>query len=109
MKNYILSDEQKDKDYEFVKLFTKQMVVAHESGIRLQICEFLKILLDNESLERRNEFFEVFYEHGLCMFTEFLQSPSESDDMAFSKQLIIEIFTKCAKDHGYRMRAFTIQ
>ena len=45
---------------------------SYEQGIKIQVFEFFKVLLDNEQLEKKVEFNDLFYKEVLTSFLSFL-------------------------------------
>ena len=44
----MLGDDQKREGYPFMKRLAQHIVYSYEQGIKIQACEFLKVLVDNE-------------------------------------------------------------
>ena len=71
--------------------------------------------MDNDFIEKKNEFYEVFFTKILQKFVDFLSFKLSNGQPEFkvnfinSKQIIIEILCHCLKQHGQRMRYYTIQ
>ena len=71
--------------------------------------------MDNDFIEKKNEFYEVFFTKILQKFVDFLSFKLSNGQPEFkvnfinSKQIIIEILCHCLKQQGQRMRYYTIQ
>lgn len=125
LKAYLLSDEEKARDYKMLNLIFDELLHNQEVGIKMQVIpyffnnqmsELLRTLLDHESIEYKNEFYDVFYDKLLHKLVDYLAtcpdpnaSDEEKESINFAKNIVIEIITICAKFHGLRMRYFIIQ
>jgi hypothetical protein len=49
------------------------MMFSHEQGIKVQVSEFFKNLLDSEVMEKKLEFYSLFYDTVLMSFLEYLE------------------------------------
>lgn len=79
-------------------------ILIHQEnfGVKSEIGELLKSLLDNEVNEKKNEFYDLFYNKCLKKLVDFLEIPLKADfkyEMTSSKQIIIEILCHCLKQH----------
>jgi hypothetical protein len=112
VKNYILSKNQKLKEYSMLNELCNILLYQENFGSKYevkfllnQIGELLKFLLDNEVNERKNEFYDLFYNKFLKKFVDFLSIrvkdyPQYKNEIIESKQLIIDILCHCLKLHG---------
>ena len=48
IRTFMLGENQKKEGYPFIKRLSQHILYSYEQGIKIQVCEFLKILLDNE-------------------------------------------------------------
>eukprot|EP00826_Nyctotherus_ovalis_P066724 TRINITY_DN9893_c0_g1_i24.p1 TRINITY_DN9893_c0_g1~~TRINITY_DN9893_c0_g1_i24.p1 ORF type:complete len:243 (+),score=81.91 TRINITY_DN9893_c0_g1_i24:1063-1791(+) len=71
-------------------------------GMKLEIGEFLKGLLNPEIRDLKDEFFDLFYSRILPVFVDFLTTSKD----AFAAALVVEILTMCATTHGFRVRHY---
>jgi hypothetical protein len=70
----------------------------------------LKSLIESET-EKKNEFYDLFFNKCLKRLSEFLTIPLKPEfkyEMLSSKQIIIEIICHCFKSHSQRTRYWTI-
>jgi hypothetical protein len=75
-----------------------------------KIGELLKSLIESET-EKKNEFYDLFFNKCLKRLSEFLTihlKPEFKYEMLSSKQIIIEIICHCFKSHSQRTRYWTI-
>ncbi|CDW88124.1 UNKNOWN [Stylonychia lemnae] len=123
---FILSDEQKREGYPFIKRLAYHVLYSFEQGIKIQVFEFMKALLDNENSDKKVEFTDLFYKEILNIFLSFLtqdedlslqdqplesynQSLEYNRSLEYSRSLVIQIFIKCASEHAFRFRIFAVQ
>jgi hypothetical protein len=69
---FILSDDQRREGYPFIKRLAYHVLYSFEQGIKIQVFEFMKALLDNENPDKKVEFSEIFYKEVLNIFLVFL-------------------------------------
>lgn len=69
---FILSEEQKSEGYPFIKRLASHILYSYEQGIKIQAFEFMKALLDNENIEKKVEFTDLYYKEVLTMLLSFL-------------------------------------
>jgi hypothetical protein len=50
------------------------VIYSFEQGIKIQVFEFMKALLDNENADKKLEFSELFYKEVLNILLAFLSS-----------------------------------
>ena len=90
------------------------MIYSYEQGIKIQVSEFFKVLIDNEQTEKKVEFHDLFYQKVLMIFTEFLTLENDlvygesegglsyaqvlefNKALEYSRSLILQIIIKCA-------------
>ena len=80
------------------------MIHRENFGVKFEIGELLKSLLDNEVTEKKSEFYDLFYNKCLKKLVEFLEIPIKEEykyEMNSSKQIIIELLCHCLKQHEY--------
>lgn len=110
----MLSEEQKRSEKPFIRQLAQHMMLSYEQGIKIQVSEFFKVLIDNEQTEKKVEFHDLFYQKVLMLFTDFLNLdndivPGENDfglnyaqvnqynqALEYSRSLILQIIIKCA-------------
>jgi protein phosphatase-4 regulatory subunit 3 len=71
----------------------------------------LKSLLDNEVNEKKNDFYDLFYNKCLKNLADFLKIAIKEEfkyEMISSKQIVIEILCHCLKQHEQRVRYWII-
>jgi hypothetical protein len=56
------------------------MLYSFEQGIKIQVFEFFKVLLDNEQTEKKVEFNDLFYKEVLSLFLSFLATTEDITD-----------------------------
>lgn len=71
-------------------------------GMKLEIGEFLKGLLNPEIRALKDEIFDLFYSRILPVFVDFLATSKD----AFTAALVVEVLTMCATAHGFRIRHY---
>ena len=103
VKAILLSEEQKKNDYVMLTRLVSLFLHSAFDGMKLEICEFLKGLLDPESKDLKDEFFDLFYTKLLPQLVDYLANTPE--DM-FTSSLVLEILTCCGNTHGYRIRYY---
>ncbi len=74
-------------------------------GMKLEICEFLKGLLDPESRDLKDEFFDLFYGKLLPQMVDYLEKGAGKENY-FTVGLVMEILACCGNTHGYRIRYY---
>lgn len=79
---FILSDEQKKQGHPFIKQLAQHLLYSYEQGIKIQVFEFMKALLDNENTDKKVEFSDFFYKEVLSIFLAFL---SADDDLSLDQ------------------------
>eukprot|EP01022_Parablepharisma_sp_SALTPOND_P007263 TRINITY_DN1296_c0_g1_i1.p6 TRINITY_DN1296_c0_g1~~TRINITY_DN1296_c0_g1_i1.p6 ORF type:complete len:308 (+),score=52.80 TRINITY_DN1296_c0_g1_i1:3203-4126(+) len=87
------------------------MIKSQNDGLKYNIQEFFKVLLDPESKELKDDFFDVFYDSLLDTLSPALEipisQPTLQRDLGFD--LAIGLLSYCAKLHGYKMRYYLLQ
>jgi len=137
LRTFVLCEDQKAKGYPFIKRLTSHMLFAFEQGIKVQVFEFFKQLLDNEQTEKKVEFNDLFYKESLSQFLSFLTSAEDlspevssslelpvrdaavdsqaakieayNRSLDYSRFLVVQLLTKCAQEHAFRFRIFAVQ
>ncbi len=102
MKTYITSKGQKTKEHPLLSELCNILIHRENFGVKFEIGELLKSLLDNEVTEKKSEFYDLFYNKCLKKLVEFLEIPTKEDykyEMNSSKQIIIELLCHCLKQH----------
>ncbi len=61
VRHFIVSSEQKRAGSPFIKQLVNHMLYSYEQGIKVQVMEFFKALLDIEANEKKIEFLDLFY------------------------------------------------
>lgn len=51
--------------------------------MKIQVCELLKTLLDNEQVDKKVEYSEMFYKEIMTVFVEFLSQDNNLDLSTF--------------------------
>lgn len=77
IRQFIISDEQKREGYPFIKRLAYHIIYSFEQGIKIQVFEFLKALLDSENADKKVEFIDLFYKEVLTVFLTFLGSEED--------------------------------
>ncbi len=72
LRQFVLCEDQRQKHYPFIKKLASHLLYSFEQGIKIQVFEFFKILLDNEQTEKKVEFNDLFYKEVLSLFLNFL-------------------------------------
>jgi hypothetical protein len=72
LRTFVLCEDQRQKGYPFIKRLTSHLLFSFEQGIKVQIFEFFKVLLDNDQTEKKVEFNDIFYKEVLSAFINFL-------------------------------------
>lgn len=123
LRHFVLCEDQKAKGYPFIKRLTSHMLFAYEQGIKVQVFEFFKQLLDNEQTDKKVEFNDLFYKECLTQFLSFLTSAENispevsssaelpvqnavdsraahieayNKSLDYSRFLVVQLLTKCA-------------
>ena len=126
VRSFILSEEQKREGYPFIKQLASHMLYSFEYGIKTQVFEFIKALLDNENTDKKVEFLDFFYKEVLSVFMAFLASVEDIpmdqvqlDDyhkavefnrsLECARALVIQILCKCVQEQSFRFRIFVVQ
>lgn len=105
---FMLCEDQRTKGYPFIKRLAAHMIYSFEQGIKIQIFEFFKVLLDNEQGEKKVEFNDLFYKDVLTWYLGFLNTvedlPPPEDQPASASQQLPEIDKKqdYVSHHSYR-------
>jgi hypothetical protein len=102
LKTYITGKHQKNKEHPLLSELCNILIHQENFGVKSEIGELLKSLLDNEVNEKKNEFYDLFYNKCLKKLVDFLEIPLKADfkyEMTSSKQIIIEILCHCLKQH----------
>jgi hypothetical protein len=74
VKQFMLGQEQKEKDFPVMRNLTFHILFASEQAIKVQAGEYIKSLLDNESYDKRSvDFNERFYEVVVPYFNDYLK------------------------------------
>jgi hypothetical protein len=104
--------EQKESFCRFIENITKFMLDTRDQGMKLQLHEFLKTLLENE-------FNDVFYQNGFSAISEFLKpeekkegestlvesvSTEDAKHVNFSQNLAIDLINKCVSEDNFRAK-----
>ena len=100
IKAYIIGKNQKTKEHPLLSELCNILIHQENFGIKYEIEELLKSLLDSELLDKKNEFYELFYNKCLTKLVEFLNVPIKEEykyEMVSSKQIIIELLYYCLK------------
>lgn len=50
------------------------MIYSYEQGVKIEVFELFKVLLDNEQTERKVEYNDLFYKEVLPTFNQFLKT-----------------------------------
>ena len=72
LRTFVLCEDQRTKGYPFIKRLTSHLLYSYEQGIKVQVFEFFKVLLDNEQTEKKVEFNDLFYKEVLSSFLTFI-------------------------------------
>lgn len=102
LKAYITSKPQKTKEHPLLSELCNILIHQENFGIKYEIGELLKSLLDNEINEKKSEFYDLFYNKCLKNLVDFLLIPIKEEfkyEMTSSKQIIIEILCHCLKQN----------
>ena len=136
LRTFVLSEDQKIKGYPFIKRLTHHLLYSFEQGMKVQVFEFFKILLDNEQTEKKVEFNDMFYKEILHILLSFIQNAEDINDVSeeenkedvnmtgsedfiraknnynraldYSRSLVVSILTKFASEHAFRFRIFSV-
>lgn len=90
------------------------ILIAHENfGMKFEISELIKSILDNEINEKKNEIYEIFLGKCLKKLTDYLgviidEELSDKYKVRATKQIIVEIICHCLKSHGQRFKYWVI-
>jgi hypothetical protein len=71
---FILCEDQRQKGYPFIKRLTYHLLYAYEQGVKIEVFEFFKQLLDNDQPDRKVEFSDLFYKEINMIFLNFLSN-----------------------------------
>ena len=74
LRTFILSEDQRTKGYPFIKKLTSHLLYSYEQGLKIEVFEFFKVLLDNEQTEKKVEFNDLFYRDTMMTFLSFLST-----------------------------------
>jgi hypothetical protein len=74
LRTFILSEDQRAKGYPFIKKLTSHLLFSYEQGLKIEVFEFFKVLLDNEQTEKKVEFNDLFYRDTMMTFLSFLST-----------------------------------
>jgi protein phosphatase-4 regulatory subunit 3 len=77
-----------------------------EMGIRVQLTEVLRILIDTTEPPERDDFLTLFYNEGIQKLMEAFNEKTDIPDS--SKEAICEILGFCVTHHGYRIKYFLL-
>eukprot|EP01022_Parablepharisma_sp_SALTPOND_P030324 TRINITY_DN75_c0_g2_i1.p1 TRINITY_DN75_c0_g2~~TRINITY_DN75_c0_g2_i1.p1 ORF type:complete len:606 (+),score=80.41 TRINITY_DN75_c0_g2_i1:827-2644(+) len=109
VKAMLLSEEDKKTGHRLMLDLLNILFTSNLDGPKFEIIEFYKNLLDPESIQLKNDIFDVFYEEHIYIITDFLSSIEKEPNnpsRTTSLYLGLELLTCCAKLHGYRMRYY---
>ena len=102
IKAILLSETQKNEDYLLLSQLASLFLYSPFDGMKLEINELFKNLLDPSSKDLKDEFFDVFYSRILPAFIDYLTASNNS----FTMSLVLEILSMCGIAHGYRIRHY---
>lgn len=68
LRSFILGEQQQRKGYPFINRLTQHLLYSYEQGIKIQVFEFMKVLLDNENTDKKVEFSDFYYREVLSVF-----------------------------------------
>lgn len=100
LKSYIIGKNQKNKEHPLLAELCNILIHQENFGVKYEIGELIKSLLDNEVSEKKNEFYDLFFSKCLKKLIEFVLIPIKHEykyEMISSKQIIIEILCHCLR------------
>ncbi len=100
IKAHIIGKNQKNNEHPLLSELCNILIHQENFGIKYEIEELLKSLLDSELPDKKNEFYDLFYNKCLTKLVEFLSVPIKEEykyEMVSSKQIIIELLYYCLK------------
>ncbi|KYQ89817.1 EVH1 domain-containing protein [Tieghemostelium lacteum] len=116
LRRYISEDP---SNHRFLSQLITLFIVDKDIGVKNQIVEILKILLDVDVLNDTSDFFKLFYEKGIfelvspleCIETGQPRIPGDpsSNLESFVLYNVIELIIYCIKHHLFRIKNFIIQ
>jgi hypothetical protein len=63
-----------------MKRLASHLLFSYEQGIKIQVFEFFKVLLDNDQSEKKVEFNDLFYKEILISFLNFINTVENLPD-----------------------------
>ena len=90
IRTFVLCEDQRSKGYPFIKRLASHLLYSFEQGIKIQVFEFFKVLLDNDQSDKKVEFNDLFYKEVLSVFLHFL---ANVEDLQPTPQLDAELAT----------------
>lgn len=103
----LCNDKTSDESEKLLRVLTEQMLSWNSQGIKLQIHEIIRFLLESDT-----SITSTFYELGFKMFSEYFSKEykdSNSDyneSVDFSKSLAIDIINKAIVDDNYNAKMY---
>jgi hypothetical protein len=131
----IISSMKMDQtSFPFLDNMTKHLIYSHDQGLKLQIAEFFKALMENAEQRNIMGFKDQFYAVCMNQFAKFFAADHEIDietmaenlsleeqddfiakatdfnrSLEFSKSAVLEIITKSSQLHSLRFRPFMVR
>eukprot|EP00357_Protocruzia_adherens_P036272 CAMPEP_0114988300 /NCGR_PEP_ID=MMETSP0216-20121206/9519_1 /TAXON_ID=223996 /ORGANISM="Protocruzia adherens, Strain Boccale" /LENGTH=700 /DNA_ID=CAMNT_0002351059 /DNA_START=1128 /DNA_END=3230 /DNA_ORIENTATION=+ len=111
LKRYLLPSENSTNHYQFFLNLIFAMLKFDDPGMQLQLSEVIKLLLEGETYEEKQEFLEVFYQTIFERLVSKLTMDNDSIKLSgFEnriKEQICEIVVICIRQHeGHVKQAF---
>jgi len=72
IRQFLCSESQRQQNFIFLRHLATHMIYSTQTGIKVSICEFLKDLISQDSIERKMEFEEIILEEVVSIFLTFL-------------------------------------
>jgi hypothetical protein len=108
IKLYIICQEQAIDGYKFLNCIAKAAITSTIAGVRIELIELLKSLIDPESQGPKDKISELFYGQCMKQFTDFIVENKAKQDV-FTEEttvLLMDLINYCVRNHTYRIRYY---
>jgi protein phosphatase-4 regulatory subunit 3 len=108
IKIYIINQEQTPDGNKFLNSIAKAAITSTIAGVRIELIELLKSLIDPESQGPKDKISELFYGQCMKLFTDFIVE-SKAKPNPFTEEttvLLMDLINYCVRNHTYRIRYY---
>jgi hypothetical protein len=128
----VMGQEQQASGFPFLRNLVQHLLFSSQQGLKIQICDFLRQLLEGEQNQLTSSMKEILYREVIGRFVDFFDQLSEFGDISelheeddlnsemsikyrkmksleYSTYLCLQILNKTVAEHRYLFRVHIIQ